>query len=218
MTTPTPEFAYIAGLTGGIASGKSTASKVFASLGAHIVDVDVISRNLTAEEGPAVETIARAFPGVVSHGVIDREWLRSLAFARPANRLRLESILHPLIRRITLQEIAAASLCRVDYILLVVPLLYELDFYMRMIECSIAIDVDRQHQLSRIAQSRNLDSGTAKSIINTQISREARMRRAQFIIDNRGDSANLARQVHSVHELLVATGRHARASAASVAH
>ncbi len=207
MTAPAALPSYIVGLTGGIGSGKSTASELFESLGAYIVDVDIISRGLTAKNGLAVARIAEAFPDTVSNGVINRERLRSIAFSSARNKLVLESILHPLIRSESLKEILIASSRARDYILLVVPLLYESDFYVRMIACSIAIDVDEQDQVSRIIKSRNVDSATATTIISAQIQRSERLRRAQFVIDNRGSVADLAQQVSTLHQLLVSSGR-----------
>jgi dephospho-CoA kinase len=202
MTAYAVSSTYIVGLTGGIGSGKSSASELFESLGAYVIDVDVISRSLTAKDGLAVMGIADAFPDVVSNGIIDRKLLRVIAFSSVDSRLVLESILHPLIRAESLRKVLGAPSKGSDYILLVVPLLYESDFYAGMIECSVTIDVDEQNQVSRIIKSRDLDSVTAAKIIKSQTPRDERLRRAQFVIDNRGDVASLAQQVGSLHRLL----------------
>jgi dephospho-CoA kinase len=91
---------YVVGLTGGIGSGKSAAADLFGALGAAVVDTDQIAHRLTAPEGAAMADIRAAFgAGVIAEdGSLNRPAMRALAFGDPAARMRLEGILHPMIR------------------------------------------------------------------------------------------------------------------------
>jgi len=98
------------GLTGGIGSGKSTVARRFGALGALAVDTDAIAHALTAPGGDAIAAIAEAFgAGMIgADGAMDRAQMRALAFAKPAERLRLEAILHPLIGAATRAQASRA--------------------------------------------------------------------------------------------------------------
>jgi dephospho-CoA kinase len=202
-----PVSTYVVGLTGGIGSGKSVVSALFESLGVHVVDVDVISRQLTGANGEAVAQIAAVFPDAVSNGVIDRERLRFLAFANDNNRIALESIIHPLIRAESVQQVLKAAANRKSYVLLVVPLLFESDFYARAVECAVAVDVDRPTQVSRLIAARSIDVTTVEKIIAVQMPRKERLMRTQFVINNHGDVTELARQVRMLHQVFEASAR-----------
>src|SRR4051794_7180624 len=115
---------FCVGLTGGIGCGKTAATDRFAALGAGIVDTDVISRELTAPGGGAMNAIAESFGSeyVLGDGSLDRARMRALVFSDAAAKGRLEAMLHPLIRSTSRERILAS---RAPYVLLVVPLLLE---------------------------------------------------------------------------------------------
>lgn len=201
------EPCYVIGLTGGIASGKSAASDEFAQLGALVVDVDVISRDLSAPGGRAVSTIISAFPDCTTQGGIDRAKLRQRVFSDSSARRTLEDILHPLIREETLKQIENASASDAPYILLVVPLLFESKAYQSITAASIVVDVPASTQLERLHTQRGIEDQTARSILAVQLSREARLRHAQFVLDNTRCLNALRDRVRVLHSVLCANAR-----------
>ncbi|TAG00543.1 MAG: dephospho-CoA kinase [Betaproteobacteria bacterium] len=201
---------FLVGLTGGIGSGKTSAADILGARGAFVVDVDQISRELTAMGGDAVSAIAQAFPSVVHDGIIDRTLLRQIVFADTTKRQALESILHPLIGIETSKLIESNEAHAASYVLLVVPLLFESDRYAERIDCAVVIDVDEIDQIARVTASRNIDESSVAKIISAQLPREARLRRAQFVIDNRGDRKALERQLVELHSVLCANARQSR--------
>ena len=122
---------FVIGLTGGIGSGKSTVAELFADLGAAIVDTDAIAHEFTAAQGAAMPEIAAAFGrGVLlADSGLDRAAMRQLVFSDPSAKVRLEAILHPLIRRES--ELRCRAATGAPYVLLVVPLLVEAGEYCR---------------------------------------------------------------------------------------
>ena len=117
-------MAFVVGLTGGIGSGKSAAADEFARLGATVVDTDAIAHELTGPGGAAMADIKRIFGSefISESNALNREKMRELVFREPAQKKRLEALLHPLIREESARRIAAAT---GPYVLHVVPLLIE---------------------------------------------------------------------------------------------
>lgn len=207
---------WVAGLTGGIGSGKSSAAKRFAELGAFIIDADAISHALTAVGGAALPEIAAAFPGVVTDGVLDRARLREAVFASADARRTLEHIIHPRVRartnELTLSEAARAA----PYVIHMVPLLFESADYERRIDCAIVVDVDEATQVERVSTLRGVPEATVRNIIAAQMPRAERLRRAQFVLDNSGNLAQLNEQVDRLHQVLAANSHLSRNTAKGV--
>ena len=203
---------FVVGLTGGIGSGKTTTSDYFAQLGAYVVDVDVISRELTQPNGAATAAIENIFPSCVSAGVLNRDRLRSEVFGDVGKRLRLESILHPLIREESLSRITNQSTFGSVYVLLVVPLLHESDAYVHLIDCSVVVDTDVESQIARVTQTRNIDNVMARKIIAAQMDRGSRIRHSQFVVSNRSDFQDLQSQVVRLHRLFGACATQIRSA------
>jgi dephospho-CoA kinase len=195
---------YVVGLTGGVGSGKSTAATMFAAHGAFVVDVDDISRSLSATGGAAVTAISKAFPSAMRDGEIDRAALRELVFANIAERKKLEAILHPLIREGANRAMNSDVAKRAPYILLVVPLLFESDAYASVIECAVVVDVAVETQITRVSATRGVAPEITRGIIAAQISREDRLERAQFVLSNDGEKSALQQQVDRLHLALLA--------------
>jgi dephospho-CoA kinase len=177
---------------------------MFASFGAHIIDVDDVSHSLTEKNGAALPAISAAFPGVVRDGALDRAQLRDLVFSDARKRRALESILHPMIRLATQAKLASDEAARAPYIALTVPLLFESNAYTSIIDCAVVVDIDEAQQVSRVSTSRNVPPATVEKIVATQMSRQDRLQHAQFIIDNRGDERNLHAQSQRLHSVLAA--------------
>ncbi len=211
---------YVVGLTGGVASGKSAASAEFARLGAQVIDVDVISRELSVQGGAAVAAITTVFPDCASEGRIDRAALRKRVFSDPTARSTLEGILHPMIREETLKQLANAAAVHAPYVLLVVPLLFESSAYGNIVEASIVVDVPVSVQLERLHTQRGIDDATARGIVEAQMSRVKRLSRAQFVLNNTSSLDALSERVRVLHSVVSANARAsllARASATAAA-
>jgi dephospho-CoA kinase len=184
-------------LTGGIASGKSTVADAFAALGVAVIDTDAIAHALTAPGQPAVRSIAEALgPDVLdARGHLDRARLRARVFADPAQRARLEAILHPLI----LAEMDRRSaLAPGPYHIVVVPLLFEAGLEGRF-DRVLVVDAPESAQIERLrARDGETEEGAAR-ILAAQTSRAERLARADDVIVNDGTPADLAARVAALH-------------------
>jgi len=191
---------YCVGLTGGVGSGKSTAARLFADLGAALVDTDAIAHALTAAAGAAMPAIEAEFGRalVAADGSLDRAAMRARVFSDGAARQHLEQILHPLIRGEAQHQIAVA---RAPYVILIVPLLVEnLAAYRQDMARIAVVDCDEQQQLERTASRPGVSLDQARAILAAQSSRAARLAIADDLIDNRGDLAELEAQVRHLHQ------------------
>lgn len=188
---------FTVGLTGGIASGKSLVADRLASLGAAVVDTDVISREQTAAGMPALAEIGRQFGAdlIRGDGTLDRARLREQVFADPGARKRLEAILHPRIRRAAWERAGGTA---GSYLVMVVPLLVETGFT-DGIDRVLVIDAPRELQIGRL---RNRDGHTrreALAILASQASRRQRRARADDVILNDRSRRRLVRKVDELH-------------------
>lgn len=199
----------IVGLTGGIGSGKSAAAAHFATLGVPVVDTDVIAHALTAADGAAMPLLAAEFGRqvVAANGALDRAAMRALAFADPANRRRLESILHPLIRAESVRQLDAV---RGPYALLVVPLLFENPDYLALVRRSLLVDCAEEVQLARVQARSGLTAEAVRAIMAAQMPRAQRLARADDVIDNDGSLAALQLQVEAKHQYYLANLAHSQ--------
>ena len=186
------------GLTGGIGSGKSTVAALLQSMGASVVDTDDISHRLTGPGGPAIGAIRAAFGSgyVRSDGALDREAMRSLVFADPKARARLESILHPAIRRAADAELARAP---GPYALVVIPLLFETRAYLDRLARVLVVDCPEVLQVRRTAARAGLLEDEVRAIMSAQWPRWRRLQMADDVIWNGGDAAALAAQCDRLH-------------------
>jgi len=181
----TAQPAWRIGLTGGIGSGKSTVAGLLAAHGAAIVDSDAIARRLTLPGGAAIAAIRGEFgPDLIdASGALDRDRMRTLAFADPQARRRLEAILHPLIGLETERE-AAASPARVK--VFDVPLLVESGRWRQRVDRVIVVDCSEDTQVQRVVQRAGWPAATVRAIIAQQASRAARLAAADAVIRNDG--------------------------------
>jgi len=187
------------GLTGGIASGKSTVTHRFAELGVPVIDADVAARNVVARGKPGLEQVVRRFgPGVLdAGGNLDRQALRALIFQDPASRQALDAILHPLIR--TDMETQAATV-QGPYLVMAIPLLIEGGQYRERVDRVLVVDTDEATQVQRV-QARDGSSETqARAILASQASRTQRLAAADDVLLNTGSVADLRQAVDLLHE------------------
>lgn len=194
------------GLTGGIGSGKSTAAAFLAELGAGVVDADEISRELTAAGGAALPALRAAFgDGLVPPGgALDRAAMRALAFSDPAERGRLEAILHPMIRDESARRVAAAP---GPYCLLVVPLLLESGSWARRVERVVVVDLAERLQVERTCARSGLAPAEVRAIMATQWPRWRRLQAADDVLWNGGTPRELRDQCERLHGRLAAGPR-----------
>lgn len=184
-------------LTGGIGSGKSVASKIFAELGVPIIDADIVSRELVQPGQPALKQIIQEFGDDLldQEGELNRVLLRHRAFANPNQRHRLEAIMHPLIRDAMWQQAKQAD---APYVMLVVPLLYESQAHYP-VNRILLIDVPEAMQRQRIKQRDQLDDDAISRILASQSSREQRLQMADDVIRNTGTRDDLRNMVKRRH-------------------
>lgn len=185
------------GLTGGIASGKSTVADLFAAKGVPVIDTDVIAREVVEPGRPALAEIAREFgPDILDEeGRLNRRRLRDVVFRDDKRRETLEAILHPRIREETEAQAAAAGGA---YQLIVVPLLVESPMQATM-DRILVVDVSEDTQLERLLQRDAESEVQARRMIAAQASREDRLRIADDVLDNDGTVDATADQVDRLH-------------------
>lgn len=173
------------GLTGGIASGKTTVANIFAGLGAGVIDTDHLAREVVAPGEPGLGAVREAFGSCVisNSGKLDRRALRKLVFANPEDRRRLEAILHPLIRGRTSEKLDQLD---APYALVVVPLLFETGFE-AFVDRVAVVDCPRDVQLERLRARDGIDNAEAEAMLSAQANRDTRLARADDVIDNSGD-------------------------------
>ncbi|MGV1034967.1 MAG: dephospho-CoA kinase [Microbacteriaceae bacterium] len=179
------------GLTGGIASGKSTVARRLAEHGAHVIDADQLARDVVEPGMPALAAIAVAFGAQVltTSGELDRARLGQLAFADEASRLRLENIIHPAIHEEFTRRVEAITLTNPDATIVYdVPLLVETkrDFPWDFV---ITTRAGREVQLARMLNERGYDLATAEARLAAQATDEQRAERADAVIDTSGPLA-----------------------------
>ncbi len=181
------------GLTGGIASGKTTVANLFAALGVPVLDTDQIARDVVEPGQPALGQVVAAFgPDILGpDGRLDRPALRARVFADPDSRKRLEAILHPAIRAELARQAEAAG---GPYQVWVIPLLVE-GGQVDRVDRILVVDCPEEIQLARVMARDGETPESARAILAAQASREQRLAAADDVIVNDGTEADLAPQV-----------------------
>lgn len=185
------------GLTGGIGSGKTSVSDIFSELGVPVIDTDLVARQLTARDGAALPEIFAAWGESVMRpeGELDRDALRRRIFAAPEERRRLEAILHPLIRRQVVAELAALD---APYVVVVIPLLVETGNYRELLDRVLVVDCPESLQVERVRARSGLSAEEVSAIISAQADRSSRIAAADDVIANAANSRSLREQVLSL--------------------
>jgi dephospho-CoA kinase len=193
------------GLTGGIASGKSTVAQRFAELGVPVIDADETARIVVAPGSPGLAGVIGKFGEnlLTADGTLDRRLLRDLIFSDPGRRRELEAILHPLIRADMEHR---ATVVSGPYVIMAIPLLIEGGGRER-VDRVLVVDVDQDLQLKRLMER---DGGTmeqAKAILAAQVSRATRLQAADDVLPNVGSLAELRHAVDQLHQRYVDLAR-----------
>ncbi|MDJ0929179.1 MAG: dephospho-CoA kinase [Gammaproteobacteria bacterium] len=205
MSQKTRSVPLAVGLTGGIATGKSTVADMFAELGVPVIDTDDIARDVVAPGEPGLAEIAAEFGAEVlqPNGELDRARLRQLVFADPERRHRLEGILHPRIRAETVARAAATT---GPYLIIVVPLLVESGFD-QLVDRALVVDCPEAEQRRRLLRRDAESESQAEKMMAAQTSRAARLAAADDVIDNSGSLEDARAQVERLHQHYLALAR-----------
>lgn len=189
------------GLTGGIASGKSTVTRLFEERGVATIDADQVARDVVAPGSPGLEGVIAAFGESMRlpDGGLNRVAMREVVFNAPAERKRLEGILHPLIRE---RLRAWRDSFDTPYGLLVVPILVEGGFH-TLCERIVVVDVPEEVQIARLRERDGSSEELARKILAAQATREERLDFANDIIRNDGEPQHLEPQVDALHQQLM---------------
>lgn len=200
------------GLTGGIASGKSSVARAFRELGAHVLDADRISREVAPPGSPALARIARAFGQqmISADGSLDRAALAAVVFADEGKRRVLEGIVHPLIldeidRRVDeLEKIDPQGMAVVE-----ATLIYELGREAEF-DAVVVVWAEPEQQRRRLMRRDGLSAEDADRRLAAQLPLEEKRRRARFVVDNSGDEAACRKDAERVFAELAAMARPGR--------
>tara|TARA_B110000503_G_scaffold120067_1_gene182413 strand:+ start:269 stop:904 length:636 start_codon:yes stop_codon:yes gene_type:complete len=194
---------YVIGISGGIGSGKTTVTDMFAKHGIDVIDADVIAREVVEPGSPALKAIVDKFGQSVlndsdgsSLGTLNRAKLRTLVFNDIETKNWLSQLLHPAIRQ---QMLLQTKQAKSAYCLLSVPLLVENKLY-EQVDRVIIVDVDEQTQLQRTLVRDKTNEQQIRAIMSAQATRQQRLAVADDIIDNNGQVNDLAKQVAQLHK------------------
>ena len=200
--------AFRVGLTGGIASGKSTAAKFFGALGVPIIDTDQVARDVVEPGQPPLERLVERFgPSILTpDGHLDRPALRNIVFSDPKARADLEALTHPAIGAAVEARSAIAG---GPYQVLVIPLLVEKSLGSQ-VDRVVVVDCEEELQIKRLQARDGSTLEQARAILNVQTSRTARLKAAHDVIKNDGDMSAVRDQVSELHTRYLELTRQAR--------
>jgi dephospho-CoA kinase len=187
------------GLTGGIASGKSTVTQRFGELSVPVIDADVASRSVVEPGKPGLAQVVQRFGGGVldADGRLDRRALRDLIFKDSSLRQALDAILHPLIRAEMEREAAQA---KGPYVVMAIPLLVEGGGAGKRADRVLVVDADETLQIQRLRARDGSSVEQARAILASQANRAARLAAADDVLLNTGTVAELRQAVDRLHE------------------
>ena len=196
--------APVVGLTGGIASGKSTVAKMFRDLGIPVVDADVVAREVVQPGGEALREIVTAFGEdvLLADGTLDRPELGRRVFGDPAARAKLNAITHPRIAAASAKQMAEHAASGAPYVIYEAPLLVENGLHHGMAE-TVVVAASDETQRARIAARDGLDAAAAQARIAAQLPLEKKLAVATHVIWNDGDLDGLREKVAAVHRAIL---------------
>ena len=205
---------YRVGLTGGIASGKSTVAKFFGALGVPIIDTDQVAREVVEPGQPPLERLVERFGQAIltPDGHLDRPKLREIVFSDPKARADLEALTHPAIGTAVQAWSAAAG---GPYQILIIPLLVEKNLASHF-DRVLVVDCGEELQIRRLQARDGSTVEQARAILNAQTSRAARLKVAHDVIQNEGDLSAVRDQVSALHARYLELAGHSGAGGASI--
>jgi dephospho-CoA kinase len=194
---------HVIGLTGGIASGKSTVARMFADLGAAVLSADEVAREVVADGSPALEVIRAEFGADVflPNGSLNRTALGERVFADPEARRRLETITHPPTLERIKQRLAewhqVEAGARPPVLILEHPLLFETG-HTDLVEGIILVVAQQSTQVARLMSDRHLPAEQAWARVHSQLPPEAKIARARWVIDGEAPLPEVRRRVEEI--------------------
>lgn len=193
----------VIGLTGGIATGKSTVSQIFRELGVPVVDADHIARQVVAKGSEALQELVDLLGTEIlkPDGSLNRARLGEMIFADPEIRQKVDEIMHPRVF-VQMQEATQKALAsaRTPVVILDVPLLFESGYTLRLADETVVVYAKPSVQKARLMARNNVDEAEAERRIASQMSLEEKMRRADYVIDNSGSLSETEKQVRRLWE------------------
>jgi dephospho-CoA kinase len=189
------------GLTGGVASGKSTVSAILSELGAVVIDADLLAREVVAPGTEGLAAVVEAFgPDVLGpDGGLDRPRLGALVFADPERRRALEAIIHPRVRARAAEIEVAASVGAV--VVHDIPLLAETG-QAASFDAVVVVDVPVEVQVDRMVRIRGMSEADARARVAAQADRDARLAIATYVVENTGSLEDLRARVEEVYRTI----------------
>jgi len=203
----------VIGLTGGIASGKSTVARMFMAQGVPVIETDRIAHDLSDEKDVQAAIIAAFGPESVVHGALNRQYLASIIFSDAAKREQLNQIVHPAVKRVVIDRLR-------DYeegiVVVDVPLMYETDFQTLM-DAIIVVYAPEELQVQRLMARNDLSEAEALLRIKAQMPLAEKMKKADYVLDNTQTEETLYASFKKLYETLTAmpaegSGQHANSN------
>ncbi|MGZ2415821.1 dephospho-CoA kinase [Staphylococcus caledonicus] len=193
----------VIGLTGGIATGKSTVSELLTAFGFKVVDADIASRKAVVKGSKGLEQVREQFgdEAITSEGEMDRKYMGDLVFNQPEKRLELNAIVHPIVREI-MEEEKQTYLQQGYNVIMDIPLLFENELQDTVDEVWL-VYTSESIQIDRLMERNDLSLEDAKARVYSQISIDKKSRMADHVIDNLGDKLELKQ---NLERLLVEQG------------
>lgn len=188
------------GLTGGIGSGKSEVARILEKCGALVIDTDLLAREAVSPNSDGLRAIARAWPGVVRAGQLDRSALAEIIFSDPSARERLNAIVHPFVRQLAAEREQHA---KPDQIAVhMVPLLFETE-YAKRCDASIVVIAPDEQRIERVMRRDNLSEAQVRARMAAQIDPQEAKSMATYCIENDGDFHHLEERTQRVYDELL---------------
>lgn len=188
----------VIGLTGGIASGKSTVSELLTAFGFKVVDADTAAREAVAKGTPGIAKVKEVFgeEAIDENGEMDRKYMGELVFNNPGERIKLNEIVHPKVREI-MEENKQPFLNKGHNVIMDIPLLFENELQDTVDEVWL-VYTSESIQIDRLMERNDLTQEEAKARVYSQISIDKKSRMADHVIDNLGDKLELKQNLEKL--------------------
>lgn len=188
----------VIGLTGGIASGKSTVSELLTAFGFKVVDADTAAREAVAKGTPGIAKVKEVFgeEAIDENGEMDRKYMGELVFNNPGERIKLNEIVHPKVREI-MEEKKQQFLNEGHNVIMDIPLLFENELQDTVDEVWL-VYTSESIQIDRLMERNDLTQEEAKARVYSQISIDKKSRMADYVIDNLGDKLELKQNLEKL--------------------
>lgn len=199
----------ILGVTGGIASGKSSVVEVFAELGARVVSADQLARDVVAPGSLALQQLATRFGSVIiqADGQLDRKRLGDIVFADEAARQDLNAIMHPAIATLSRRRLQEAVAGGAPLVVYEAPLLFEVHAEDR-VDAVLVVTIDETRQLERLMRRDGLTDEQARARVAAQMPQAEKVARADYLLDNSGPWEETRHHAVDLFKLLTESSHH----------